>query len=244
MTLETILRCSRPVLFENTDETYQYSVGGTCFVVTFNEKRYVITAKHVLKHFSPKQFCVQYHPACRHFLSLRECYCLKDLTTNDTDKYDLAIFSVNDISAYDHLYEDHPPYSLSLLDKFVLQSDRSKYAYRGYPIEIRSIDWLVQHIRNRAFVNEGVYGGRAPMDACHEIKLPFITGLDSIDGISGSPIFQVDKAGKDYSGSLAGMFLRGFVESKRGFFLDRTVIVSSLANIQAGNFSDMDVTAL
>ena len=47
MKLLDIVTCAGPVLFANENAEFPYSVGGTAFIVKFQGRSFVITAKHV-----------------------------------------------------------------------------------------------------------------------------------------------------------------------------------------------------
>jgi hypothetical protein len=135
-----LLNCARPVLFENDDEVYKYSSGGTAFTVRFRDRLYVITAKHVLTSFSKqkkdfscwKQFRVQYYPDTADFIPITALYVIEHEDTDDTDKFDLAVFKVEDINANEKLFRDHKPYELSEGEGATAFDYNSKFIYRGF----------------------------------------------------------------------------------------------------------------
>src|SRR5262249_10002496 len=67
-----IAKCARPVLFQNEDAGWPLSNGGTCFIVNFRDRHFVVTAKHVLNlgNFELGQFRVQYRPDLNQCLPL------------------------------------------------------------------------------------------------------------------------------------------------------------------------------
>jgi hypothetical protein len=106
MKLLDIPKRARPVLFENDDREFPYSVGGTAFIVKFSGRAFVITARHVLnlKSFEPRRFCIQYRPDCRDFLPLRALYLVRGADAADTDQYDIAVREIDSAAVKIELY--------------------------------------------------------------------------------------------------------------------------------------------
>ena len=95
--LLSILKCARPVLFQNADQEWPLSIGGTAFVVNFRNRHFVLTAKHVLKNFRFDQFRVQYRLDSNYFIPLTAMYTLRDQNAsefeNDDDQFDVAVWT-------------------------------------------------------------------------------------------------------------------------------------------------------
>ena len=67
------------------------------------------------------------------------------------------------------------------------------------------------------------------------MRLLDLDPLESIDGLGGSPVFQVhNEAGTKYSiESFAGMLIRGSIESGKVFMLEHCRIIDVLLEIRA-----------
>lgn len=245
MKLDTIFKCSRPVLFENNDEVYTYSIGGTCFIAKFKQKHYVITAKHILRNFAQVQFRVQYHPASGDFIPLKKCFTLKQTDSDEIDCFDLAVFTVDESELSYGLFIDQLPYNLLESDKWTIYSQKSKYVYRGFPIETRSLDWIEKSIRQTAILGQGEYGGRASFDCCHVINLLNLKPLASLDGLSGSPLFQINHENEKFSReAFAGMIVRGTKESGKAYFIEHSIVLDAMRDIENGWHLQMEETVV
>ena len=168
-----ILYCARPVLFETNYDGFEYSIGGTAFIVRFYKKIYIVTAKHVLnvKHFSLDQFRVQYHPNGKDFIPITDLYTLKKTDDEDTDQFDLAIFEVEHINLNEDLFLNHQPYNLLEIDKFTVFNPNSAFIYRGFPIELRPIDWEMKKICHSAFLGHAKYLEKTASTGMHKLEL-------------------------------------------------------------------------
>lgn len=235
MKLLDIVACARPVLFANDNPEFPYSVGGTAFVVKFQGRSYLITARHVhnLKNFEAGQFCIQYRPDARDFLPLGALHIVRGENEEDTDQYDIVVREVDDSVMREELYGAYRPYSLLQMDSLTIFSQRGAYLYRGYPSAMREVDFECRRIEQGAVTSRAEYMGRSPYAGVHELRLLDLGPLKSIDGLSGSPVFQVhNEEGTKYSSeSFAGMLIRGSIESGKAYMLEHRRIIEVLAQI-------------
>jgi len=235
MKLVELFKCSRPVLFENDYEGYEYSVGGTAFVVKFKNHYYVLTAKHViinLSKFSPDQFRVQYRPDSRDFLPISNLYKPSVTDTEDTDQFDLAVFQIDDSTLQAELFGEHRPYNLLEMDKFTIYNPNSKFVYRGFPIETRNIDWVEKNMHQAALLGEAEYLGPTGYACTHKLRLLNLQSLNSIDGLSGSPVFQINHDDDRFSReSFAGILIRGSRGCDEAHFLEHRRVIDVLKEI-------------
>jgi hypothetical protein len=238
MKLLDIVTCARPVLFANDSPEFPYSVGGTAFIVRFQGRSFVVTAKHVLnlKSFDAGQFCIQCRPDARDFLPLGALHLARGANDDDTDQYDIAVREIDDAAVREELYGPYLPYSLLQMDRFTIYSERGAYIYRGYPIAMRAVDFENQHVEQGAVTTRAEYVGRTRYEAVHELRLLDLGPLPSIDGLSGSPVFQVhnDEGTKYSREAFAGMLARGSIESGKIFLIEHRRIIEVLLQVAQG----------
>ena len=69
----------------------------------------------------------------------------------------------------------------------------------------------------------------------HELRLLDLGPVSSIDGLSGSPVFQVHNEGdsKFSREAFAGILIRGSIESGKVFLLEHRRIIEVLARISS-----------
>jgi len=235
MKLLDIVKCARPVLFANDNREYPYSVRGTAFVVKFQGRSYVITARHVhnLKSFEAGQFCIQYRPDARDFLPLGALHIVRGENQEDTDQYDIVVREIDDSAVREELYGEYRPYSLLQMDSLTILSERGAYLYRGYPSDMREVDFEFRRIEQGAVSTRAEYVGRSPYAGVHELRLLDFGPLKSIDGLSGSAVFQVhnEDGTKFSSEAFAGMLIRGSIESGKAFMLEHRKIIEVMVQV-------------
>ena len=238
MRLLDIVTCARPVLFANANPEFPFSVGGTAFIVKFQGRSFVITAKHVLnlKSFAAGQFSIQYRPDGRDFLPFGALHLARGANQDDTDQYDIAVLEIDNSAVREELYGPYPPYALLQMDRLTIFSERGAYIYRGYPIAMREVDFENHHVEQGAVTTRAEYVGRTRYEAIHELRLLDLGPLPTIDGLSGSPVFQVhNEEGMKYSReAFAGMLLRGSIESSRIFLIEHRRIIEVLTQVVQG----------
>ena len=240
--LLSILRCARPILLYNDCYEYPYSISGTAFIVRFSERLFVVTAKHALRlrDFNPNQFRVQYHPERAEMLPTRALYLFRDTQLDDSDQNDVAAWDLDAAQTAEQLFGEYTPYELNRAQNLEELNPASDYLYRGYPIQTRNIDFQERQYDQDSVSGAADYIGRSRTIArVHELRFRNLGELTELDGLSGSPVFQTRRLEGRYSTeSLAGMLIRGTVESGTGYFLEYSRIVELLTDIVAGLVDD------
>lgn len=239
MRLLDITRCARPVLFRNNDEHHPLSNGGSGFIVDFRERLFVVTAKHVLrqKDFDIGQFGVQYRPDSNYFLPLNLLYYPTPVEGYaDTDQFDVAILGIDQQRLEADRFGDDLPYTVRPADGLTIFNPAAAYIYRGYPIGERQFDFENPNARNArltSLTTRATYVGATNSECVHELALLNLAPVRSIDGMSGSPVFQVinDPDGIHSTETFAGMLIRGGIEAGRAYFINHRRIIFLLERV-------------
>jgi hypothetical protein len=123
------------------------------------------------------------------------------------------------------------------MDCLTIYSERGAYIYRGYPSDLREVDFESGKIEQGAVTFRAEYVGRTPYESIRELKLLGLDPLTSIDGLSGSPVFQVhNEAETRYSReAFASMLIRGSIESSKVFLIEHNRIIQVLTDIVAAH---------
>jgi len=232
-----ILKCVRPILFENDDPAYKYSLGGTAFVVKFKGAYYVVTAKHALlpKSFSVKQTRIQYKPDGRELLPIERVYRPEVTDAEDDDQFDLTILGVSGAAIDPVLFGEYKPYELLEMDKFTIFGANSHFLYRGFPDEFNVPNWDDARISQTSVSGNAAYKGPTGHASTHYLEFLNLDPLSNLSGLSGAPVFQVVNEGEKYSiPAFAGMLLRGTRSSRTGRFLEHRRIIECLRSIHDG----------
>ena len=228
-----LLLCSRPVLFYNDIWEYPYSVGGTAFVVFFQGRHFVLTARHVLNlpHFQLNQFRVQYNINKPDTIPLAGVTTLKGVNADDTDQYDVAVWEVVDTLFQPPLFGDQLPYALPATDASTDFNPTAGYLFRGFPYEGRIVDYDTRSIQWIALSGRLEYESRTQYAFLHRLHLANDGTLTNANGLSGSPVFQVRNQGRYSAVSFAGMLLRANTQTV--YMLEHWRVIEILSKVCA-----------
>lgn len=228
MKLYDFVKCSLPLLAENeADDEYPYWFGGTCFLARYRGELYVVTAKHCLHDKTKDEARVQRRPDSATFLTLSALCTQNDQARHpdDLDHDDWAVFlavtPADDGDALGPILDFDTMANATLPPK-----DGEVLVVRGYPKVTCEINYDAQAIRWRAWGGTGRYQGRPGWSAvCHTMVLDDVALIESIDGLSGSPVFLMKPRGENrYEAFFAGMALRGDRDARLLHFLDATIV--------------------
>lgn len=222
--INTILQASRMLMFHNESEDYEYTLGGSSFLVKIEEFLFAVTAKHVLEnnHYSPNDVLIRYNEESRHFLPFDDIFGVNTEDIDDTDHKDIVFLKV----AKSHFNNDiDTGFIIDLPHKRSLPKlDCEKLLITGFPKDISEIDYNVKHIKT----------GRKPLMAsqpnCTEFKGLLSFQYDqnnaegwNLNGLSGSPVFCINDSKNAYR--IEGMLLR------RNYYLSIDIISQYLYEI-------------
>jgi len=214
---------ARPVVFAVDSEDAPFSVKGTAFLVWFYGKVFVVTARHVIRGYSPKRLLVYPTPTSPHPLRIHQSWsCEED--GEQTDASDIYI----SLATADHLSESvrREIFMIDLTPKVRVQwkSNRfnSTFFLFGYPAHTTYADYEAGRVMMGQAFFEGRYERTASFDdSCHELTLNNPLNIPDFDGLSGSPVFSLPVSiACAHHPTFCGIAIRASVESKRLYFVD------------------------
>lgn len=221
----------RPVIFEQKHEEFCYWGKGSSFLIANANNYYWVTASHVLKNMGGCVESVRIFPSDTSRISLpfNEKYTIKSDSTNGEDYKDVLILRI-DLQEFDA--SGDAPLVAQDLEQGVLGAEHLREDDElwviGYPSESNFVDYDCRAIKNTRSIVRAVYGGESFSDHCHKLIIETSLKLESLDGLSGSPVFHIKKTNRN--GQLAaypllvGMLLRGTASSGVAHFVSSSVI--------------------
>jgi hypothetical protein len=221
----------RPLMLENDDETYPYTLGATCFFVTVRDALFMVTTFHGVSKWDPEKISVMSAGSSISvpFSSVHKAYA-PDVDVDDSDYADFLFAKVS--------LENMEPRERELLEAYpdakslptdVLHRTGNNYVFCGFPFEKSEIEYEEQHIKR------GMRGGSAEYIApftsafCHTLRFGGVDDIEDMNGFSGSPVFAVlMDNGHSARVALAGMVLRSTKQSGVMHILDWHFLYSQL----------------
>jgi hypothetical protein len=225
-----LLRCAKPLLFQNDDVQFRFSIRGTCFLARFESRYYAITAKHCLKGFPYESVRIRIVPGELDFLSLKTLTLPKE---TDGDFSDLAFFEIRHNNLPSDVLSSKNFLSLSEGDERGVDKNEI-LAVVGHPSELNSIDYKSIDIRTQGFSVDGRYAGPAEDEFCSIIRFNQLSPIKDMDGLSGSPVLAFREI-RDavYTNHFAGVLIRGSTASGTGRFINSSVVIHALKHLTA-----------
>lgn len=83
MTVAQLMNCAKPLIFENEEEDYAYSLHGTCFLARFGDRYFGITAQHCLRGRVRESVRFELDHSGREFLPMNQVHLAHAPGTDD-----------------------------------------------------------------------------------------------------------------------------------------------------------------
>lgn len=236
----SMFRCARPILFRTGHPSFPFSVCGSGFVVRYCDRLFAITSRHAGANFNLADTRVQYHPNAPEVIVTSHWYVIHGGSASDTDQYDIVVHGADGARLDSSLFGNYLPYSLPDLGARPAFGRDSIFAIQGYPTHLREFecDTECESIISSAMLMDAEYVGPCKTAEMHRLRVHCASQIESFDGMSGAPVFQVSadhtQEGKQW---FAGMLLRGTPQSGEVQFLGYEKIIGVLARIVNGDIA-------
>ena len=114
---------------------------------------------------------------------------------------------------------------------------------RGYPTEFRSVDYELRNFQLNSISGRAVYAGPASSAFTHALALVNDGTLSNAEGLSGSPVFQVNniEGSLESTEAFAGVLIRG--NASRAYFLEHKQIIGALIKTGEGEHQPVEPPA-
>ncbi len=237
MSLGDLLKCARPIIFEDNLEGYEYSGSGTFFFARYSGRFYGITAKHCLRDRDKDSIRLLLidAPKGAELVPIRTLHTIEDPPEGMEDWADLAFMELRDESLTEA--QKKAPWFVDfdvLIRMGVSMRPGDVLVTRGCPSCIFRIDYEALKILTGFFSVDGTYAGRGIDKNTHVFKFSDLSQIENPNGMSGSPVFKIKETehGVDYW--FAGVILRSTKASGIAFFVDWSVVFQALQMLKNG----------
>ncbi len=237
MKVKDLGNCVRPLIFENNNDLYKYTFGGSCFLIVFNEKLFAITASHLLPNLCYDVQSIRIPPHLENpnkFLPISQSIMITEPKVKDCDFADILVIEIDQKRMGNFSVYDLQPYNLTddIATMFSFYPD-AKLLIRGYPKTIEDIDYAKKYIGTKGLLVTGNYmKAHESQKYCHLFTYDGLTDVvPSSNGMSGAPVFQIEE--KTYEKStarLAGVIIKGDDAQNIGYFVEATVLIEMFGN--------------
>jgi hypothetical protein len=224
---QNLQSCVLPVVFETGIEIAPHSVFGSCFLIGYKGRVFVVTARHILQPdgvLSP--ICVR-SPSGQ-LLPLRDVY-FAPISKVPDDFADLAIVEVDIKKLTGDMGETRIlPLRQDDEDWFPLRFV-SRFVVLGFPNEHTCVDYETGEVVEGLVELVGEYKAPAQSTHLHEIAIEKPPPLKSYSGFSGAPVLMLKHSvGAQIVPILCGLAIQGTPGSRTVRFIDRSILLSML----------------
>src|SRR5437867_3031957 len=179
-----LLRSAKPLIFENTEAEWRYSIEGTCFMARFGFRYFAIKAKHCLRNWAHSSVLGRLNPGTLELLPVKALMLSKD---DGEDFSDLAFFEIEPGLLPPAVLRSTHFLDLTHHDERCLSREEI-LAVVGYPSERNSVDYDKFVINTEGYSVDGRYDGPAEVKHCSKIRFNNLARIEDLDGLSGSPV--------------------------------------------------------
>lgn len=230
--LEAITRLARsvqPLVFETGIDDAPYSVSGTAFIVGYEGRPYVVTARHALNPENIGPVCIFPSDTSRHLIPLKDVFFVPRDVVSD-DFVDLAVIAIDTSRITQAEVAKATLIDLARASgDWEEQAQDAGFVIFGYPADNSFVDYEEKMLRTDRVTLHARYVGRSSIPYLHEIEVSEPHALTTFSGFSGGPVFAwARRPGIVPAPILCGMALRGSSLSGRVHFLDRSVLLDAL----------------
>lgn len=229
-TIDRLAVCVQPLVFETGIEEFPYSTRGTVFLVGYEGKPYVLTARHALNPENSGPICVFPSDTSHRLIPLKDVFFVSS-SDEAEDFVDLAAIAI------DTMRVTHPEVAQArLIDlalacgEWISYAGNAQFFVLGYPEERAIVNYETQELRTDRVALFGRYSGPSTLSHLHLFRVSDSLNLKTFSGFSGAPVFAwIERPEMRPVIVLCGMALRGTPDSGLIHFLDREVLLDALA---------------
>ena len=205
-TLNKILNYTKPLLYDTDYQGYEYANAGSCFLLKWQEKLYIISAKHCFKNHKVKAKDIMYPiPNSEYFLGINNQFDI----CSQKEYADQLILEVKLDNLSKILFNSLDIIDLSYQNSIISFDDtRIKDVYlRGFPLNNDNHTFYHEKnnkkiIQQAYLTNSFIKTRKSPYEYCYFLKMKqptynYIEGHDNenakqANGMSGSPVYAID----------------------------------------------------
>ena len=229
-TIDLIAPSVQPLVFETGIAEFPYSTRGTVFLVSYQGKPYVLTARHALHPEYPVPICVFPSDTSHCLIPLNDVFFVPRADEGE-DFVDLAVIAIDTMRITHSEVAKATLIDLALAcGEWKSYANEAQFFILGYPEERSMINDVTQELRTDRVSLFGRYGGLSPLPHLHLFRVSDSLALNTFSGFSGGPVFAwVERPEQRPVPILCGMALRGTPESGLIHFLDCEILLDALA---------------
>ncbi|HRY49073.1 MAG TPA: trypsin-like peptidase domain-containing protein [Candidatus Paceibacterota bacterium] len=224
-TIEGLGAFARPLVFDSGLAGYEYAISGTCFLASFRGRNLVITARHCLTGSDGNDVRIACNPVTKSFLPLKQMH----RAEGNPDYCDFVVFeAAPELLSFEEA-ATIPYLNLDQLRPRTRQVRQgTKLVVPGFPKDLNAVDYGRFVLHEQRYLPSGYFLGPTSETGIYQLSFDHIEHVESIDGMSGSPVFSIEEHNDLHYFGFMGMIIRGSVESRSARFIASEIIFQAL----------------
>lgn len=223
---------ARQMVFRTGEQSTPITIGGTYFLVTYRERLFAVTAKHVVRDCVPEQLLLS--TSDNHWIPARVIEQF-NVSNDGSDALDLVVYDLDTRHFIAKHRKNSRAYNMPLVDPIWMQRYyECGFFFFGYPLSRARVAYgmFTTQATNEQWFVTATYQRRSEVEHGHVLKIANPHCLDGLDGLSGSPVFAYQNLiGVEAKPFFAGVVLRGTASSGLVHFLEGSVVRTALDHV-------------
>jgi len=227
-------KTARQVLLHTGAEDAPFATSGTYFLVTYEDRLFAVTARHVVGNNPPEKLLLIVSDK-----TVIPARVLEQIDPSDEigGGLDLLIYDLDVRHFNTKQRRSCCAYPLLVTEpSWLLWRRTAAYFLFGYPLKYTTMEYGQRTTRTETqqWFCEATYNGESEIAHCHRLLLRDPKRIGDLNGLSGAPVFAlVPSRGGDSRPLFAGVVLRGSASSGLVHFLGAEAIRQILDEIRA-----------
>ena len=229
------LNCVHPLLVDNEEfPEFPYSQIGSGFLVLFEGKVILVSAKHCFENYliEDDEVCILDGGDNNSFLSFdRVSRVASTHPTDDKDFADIVLMRVKPgtVSAADILTRKIQVFPI---DTHLVTDPKDRnierFVLRGFPLDVNAVDHELKRIPRKSLTVAANYSSQDSSSHVHVLEVDNYTAETNGNGMSGGAAVALVKDDAAIHAKLAGIIIKGFHGSRIARIIDARVLLFAL----------------
>ena len=230
--LIALRKTARQLVFRTGINGTPVSLGGTYFLLGYQDQLFAITAKHIVKDALPEELLLT--TSDESWIPARVIDQF-DSSDESSGALDLVVYRL-DVRHYiaKHRRNSRAYNLLPTEPNWLTGRLLSDFLFFGYPLMHATLDYgsRTTQAESQQWFLRGAYQGPSELPNCHRLSLLDPLGISDLNGLSGSPVFACHRViGMPTRPVFAGILVRGTATSRLVHFLEVRAVKAVLEQI-------------
>ena len=207
---------------------YPYAFLGSATTIRFRNRCFLVWCRHQTKGYDPNNVTIPVEAGKVLISGSRFLYIETDESNKEEDFSDLCAMEFP-TGEYDSANLDSLFFPLQSSECWGGNADARFFLF-GYPTALRTVEYEVPHVHVRQVVTSGRYHHASNSREIHCLEMTRTMNFGA-DGLSGGPVYQLNRDSDGFFVGLSGIIMRGGDTSDFIHFVDARFLLKLLERV-------------